>query len=144
MTRRAEITRSVLEASSVQIGRQFIKSMPDWLRSKMLEQLENFQSFRENLRRNSNFAQGNRGNSESTSAVTIEASEVIGQVLNDRSGKFSPLSQALLERHLTMYSGQFKSCTGLVFSIDRLEDKCNIVLTSYPAKLMRIEFLFQP
>ena len=89
MTRRAEITRSVQEAGSVQIGRQFIKSMPGWLRSKMLEQLENFQSFRKNLRRNSNFAQGSRGNSESTSALTIEASEAIGKVLNNLSGKIS-------------------------------------------------------
>ena len=39
--RRAEIRRSAQEARSVQIRRQFIKIMPDWLRSKLPEQPEN-------------------------------------------------------------------------------------------------------
>ena len=39
--RRAEIIRSAQEARSVQIRRQFIKSMPGWLRAKLLEQPEN-------------------------------------------------------------------------------------------------------
>ena len=39
--RRAEIIRSAQEARSVQIRRQFIKNMPEWLRAKLLEQHEN-------------------------------------------------------------------------------------------------------
>ena len=39
--RRAEIIRSAQEARSVQIRRQFMKNMPGWLRSKLLEQPEN-------------------------------------------------------------------------------------------------------
>ena len=38
--RRAEIIRSVQEARSIQIKRQFIKNMPGWLRAKLLEQPE--------------------------------------------------------------------------------------------------------
>ena len=38
--RRAEMIRSAQEARSVQIGRQFIKNMPGWLRAKLVEQPE--------------------------------------------------------------------------------------------------------
>ena len=39
--RRAEIIPSAQEARSVQIRRQFIKNLPEWLRAKLLEQPEN-------------------------------------------------------------------------------------------------------
>ena len=39
--RRAEIIRSAQEARSVQVSWQFMKTMPCWLRSKLLEQPEN-------------------------------------------------------------------------------------------------------
>ena len=39
--RRAEIIRSAQEARSVQIRRQFIKNVPGWLLTKLLEQPEN-------------------------------------------------------------------------------------------------------
>ena len=40
-TRRAEKIRSAQEARSVQIRRQFIKNMPEWLRAKLLDLPEN-------------------------------------------------------------------------------------------------------
>ena len=54
---------------------------------KCLSNSKIFSFFEKKLGRNSDFSQGNRGISESASAVTIEASEDIDHVLNDLSGK---------------------------------------------------------